>query len=168
MRNQLNPIGNGGSGVYRLNDGQTYTFSFQTVTHMGIDSDNYTQRLIFQIHQYGCGVSPNTVLGIQHFPGQNQVWYILSGGQTFTLPYTEGGTDTWQLTAKIAGDSSGTEQWWHNGVLVASTTGSNFICGTDPFFNFGPYMWNWVNQGGGVSTLTSVAILFNYMKVTSP
>lgn len=37
MRNQLNPIGNGGSGVFLLDAGQTYTWSFQTVTHMGID-----------------------------------------------------------------------------------------------------------------------------------
>lgn len=165
-RNQLNPVGNGGSGVYRLNIGQTYTWQFQTVTHMGIDSSNYTQRLIWQVHQYACGVSPNFVLGIQHFPGSNQVWYFLSGGHTKTMPYTEGATDTWEIVAKIENASTGTEKLYRNGVLVANTTGSNFTCGGDPFWNFGPYMWNWVNQGGGVSTLNRVEILFKYMELS--
>jgi hypothetical protein len=166
-RNQLNPVGNGGSGVYRLNEGQVYTWRFVTVTHMDIDKGKYSQRLVFQIHQYACGSSPNTVLGIQNLT-DTQVWYILSGGKTITLPYTEGATDTWQFTARIAGDESGTEQWWRNGVLVASTAGSNFTCGTKPFWNFGPYMWNWVGQGGGTSKLNQVEILFRSMQLTSP
>ena len=69
MRNQLNPVGNGGSGVFLLDSGQTYTWNFQTVTHMGIDVGKYTQRLVWQIHDYGCGLSPVTVLGIQNFAG---------------------------------------------------------------------------------------------------
>jgi hypothetical protein len=79
MRNQLNPIGNGGSGVFLLNAGQTYTWSFQTVT----------------------------------------------------------------------GD------------------GRTFACGAKPWFNFGPYMWDWTNRTA-VSSLTQVGILFKYMQLTSP
>lgn len=96
MRNQLNPIGNGGSGVYLLNAGQTYTWSFQTVTHMGIDSGKFTQRLVWQIHDYACGLSPVTVLGIQNLAGgsNGQTWYLQSGNGTETLPYVEGATDT--------------------------------------------------------------------------
>lgn len=166
-RNQLNPVGNGGSGVYRLNDGQVYTWHFVTVTHMDVDKGKYSQRLVFQIHQYACGNSPNTVLGIQNLTG-TQVWYIRSGGKSITLPYTESGTDKWQFTARIAGDATGTEKWWRNGVLVANTTGSNFTCGKKPFWNFGPYMWNWVGQGGGTSRLNQVEILFRSMQLTSP
>jgi hypothetical protein len=169
MRNQLNPIGNGSTSVYFLNIGQTYTWTFQTVTHMGIDTGEYTQRLIWQIHQYNCGMSPNTVLGIENMTGgaTGQRWYFLAGGKTFTMPYTEGATDNWQITAKIENASSGTEELYRNGVLIANTTGSNFTCGSSPFWNFGPYMWNWVGQGGGVSSLTRVEILFNSMQLTS-
>jgi hypothetical protein len=169
MRNQLNPIGNGGSGTYFLNPGQTYTWTFQTVTHMGIDTGQYTQRLIWQIHQYDCGMSPNTILGIENMTGgtTGQRWYFLAGNKTFTMPYTEGATDSWQITAKIENASSGTERLYRNGVLIASTTGSNFTCGTKPFWNFGPYMWQWVN-GGATSSLTRVEILFKSMQLSSP
>jgi hypothetical protein len=166
QRNQLNPVGNGSDSVYRLTDGQVYEWDFQTTTNMGIDSGKYSQRLIFQIHQYACGASPNTVLGIQNLTG-TQEWYILSGGKTVTLPYVEGATDTWKFVAKIAPDSTGTEQWWHNGTLAMDTTGSNFTCGTNPFWNFGPYMWNWLNQGGGTSALNQVEILFDYMTLVA-
>lgn len=166
-RNQLNPVGNGGSGVYRLNDGQVYTWRFVTVTHMQVDNGKYSQRLVFQIHQYACGKSPNTVLGIENLTG-TQVWYIRSGGKTITLPYTEGATDKWQFTARIAGDATGTEKWWRNGVLAANTAGPNFTCGKKPFWNFGPYMWNWAGQGGGTSRLDKVEILFRSMQLTSP
>jgi hypothetical protein len=168
MRNQLNPIGNGGSGTYFLNPGQTYTWTFQTVTHMGIDTGKFTQRLIWQIHQYDCGLSPNTVLGIENLTGGStgQRWYWLAGGKTFTMPYTEGGTDNWEIIAKIENASSGTERLYRNGTLIANTTGSNFTCGSKPFWNFGPYEWQWVN-GGASSSLTRVEILFNNMQLSS-
>jgi hypothetical protein len=169
MRNQLNPIGNGSPSVYFLNPGSTYTWTFQTVTHMGVDTGQYTQRLVWQIHQYACGMSPNNVLGIENMAGgtTGQRWYFLAGGQTFTMPYTEGATDNWQITERVDNSSSGTEQLYRNGVLIANTTGSNFTCGTKPFWNFGPYMWNWVNQGGGKSSLTRVEILFSNMQLSS-
>jgi hypothetical protein len=168
MRNQLNPIGNGGSGTYFLNPGQTYTWTFQTVTHMGIDTGKYTQRLIWQIHQYNCGMSPNTVLGIENITGGStgQRWYWLAGNKTFTMPYTEGATDSWQVVAKIENASSGTERLYRNGVLIANTTGSNFTCGAKPFWNFGPYEWQWVN-GGAASSLNRVEILFRSMQLSS-
>ena len=169
MRNQLNPIGNGGSGTYFLNPGQTYTWTFQTVTHMGIDTGQYTQRLIWQIHQYNCGMSPNTVLGIENLTGGStgQRWYWLAGGKTFTMSYTEGATDNWEVIARIDNSSYGTEELYRNGSLIASTSGSNFTCGSKPFWNFGPYEWQWVN-GGASSSLTRVEILFNSMVPSTP
>lgn len=168
MRNQLNPIGNGGSGVYLLNAGQTYTWNFQTVTHMGIDSGKFTQRLVWQIHDYACGLLPVTVLGIQNLAGgaNGQTWYLQSGNGTETLPYVEGATDTWKITALISLTGTGKIRAWHNGVQFASGSGKTFSCGAKPWFNFGPYMWNWTN--GATSTLTQVGILFKYMQMTSP
>lgn len=167
MRNQINPVGNGGSGTYALNVGQTYTWSFQTVTHMGIDTGKYTQRLIWQIHQYVCGDSPITVLGIENMSGTptGQVWYFSSGFGTVTMPYTEGATDTWQITANISDTSSGSITLYRNGAKVAGGSGPTFTCGATPFWNFGPYMWDWTN-GNAVSSLTNVAIQFNYMQLS--
>lgn len=168
-RNQLNPIGNGGSGVFLLNAGQTYTWSFQTVTRMGIDAGQYTQRLVWQIHDYGCGLSPVTVLGIQNLTGGTggQTWYLHSGNGTETLPYVEGATDTWKITVLISSTGTGRIQAWHNGVQFGNGNGRTFACGAKPWFNFGPYMWDWTN-GTAVSSLTQVEILFNYMQLTSP
>jgi Polysaccharide lyase len=169
MRNQLNPIGNGGSGVFLLDAGQTYTWSFQTVTHMGIDVGKYTQRLVWQIHDYACGLSPITVLGIQNLAGgeNGQTWYLGSGNGTETLPYVEGATDTWKITVLISSTGTGHIQAWHNGTQFADGSGKTFTCGAKPWFNFGPYMWNWTN-GNTVSSLAQVEIRFNYMRLTSP
>jgi hypothetical protein len=169
MRNQLNPIGNGGSGVFLLNAGQTYTWSFQTVARMGIDAGKYTQRLVWQIHDYACGMSPVTVLGIQNLGGgQNgQTWYLESGNGTETVPYVEGATDTWKITAVISSSGTGRIQAWHNGAEFANANGRTFACGAKPWFNFGPYMWDWTNRTA-VSSLTQVGILFEYMQLTSP
>ncbi len=169
MRNQLNPIGNGGSGVFLLNAGQTYTWNFQTVTRMRIDAGKYTQRLVWQIHDYACGMSPVTVLGIQNLAGgQNgQTWYLESGNGTETVPYVEGATDTWRITALISSSGTGHIQAWHNGAQFANGNGRTFACGAKPWFNFGPYMWNWTNRTA-VSSLTQVGILFKYMQLISP
>jgi hypothetical protein len=169
MRNQLNPIGNGGSGVFLLDAGQTYTWSFQTVTHMGIDVGKYTQRLVWQIHDYACGLSPITVLGIQNLAGgeNGQTWYLGSGNGTETLPYVEGATDTWKITVLISSTGTGHIQARHNGTQFADGSGKTFTCGAKPWFNFGPYMWNWTN-GNTVSSLAQVEIRFNYMRLTSP
>lgn len=168
-RNQLNPVGNSGSGVFLLNAGQTYTWSFQTVTRMGIDVGKYTQRLVWQIHDYGCGLSPVTVLGIQNLTGgpNGQTWYLHSGNGTKTVPYVEGATDTWKITVLISSTGTGHIQAWHNGAQFSDGDGRTFACGARPWFNFGPYMWDWTN-GTAVSSLTQVEILFNYMQLTSP
>jgi hypothetical protein len=169
MRNQLNPVGNGGSGVYLLNANQIYTWSFQTITRMGIDSGKYTQRLVWQIHDYGCGLSPITVLGIQNLVGggNGQTWYLQSGNGTETLPYVEGGTDTWKITVMISSTGTGSIKAWHNGAQFANGSGKTFTCGAKPWFNFGPYMWDWTNRTAA-STLSQVGILFKYMQLTSP
>ena len=167
MRNQLNPVGNGGSGVFLLNSGQTYTWNFQTVTRMGVDVGKFTQRLVWQIHDYACGLSPVTVLGIQNLAGgaNGQAWYLESGSGTKTLPYVEGATDTWKITALISSTSTGHIQAWHNGVKFADGSGRTFACGAKPWFNFGPYMWDWTNRTAA-SSLTKVGIRFNYMRLT--
>lgn len=166
MRNQLNPVGNGGSGVYLLNAGQTYTWQFQTTTHMGIDTGKYTQRLVWQIHDYSCGMSPVTVLGIENLTGGStgQKWYLQSGFGTVTVPYVEGATDTWKISALISSSGTGHLQAWHNGVQIADGSGRTFTCGAKPFWNFGPYMWQWVN-GGATSSLSRVEILFDNMEL---
>ena len=169
MRNQLNPVGNGGPGVFLLNADQTYTWNFQTVTRMGIDVGKYTQRLVWQIHDFACGLSPVTVLGIQNLTGgaKGQAWYLHSGNGTETLPYVEGATDTWKITALISSTGSGHIRAWHNGVQFADGSGRTFACGPRPWFNFGPYMWDWTNRTA-VSSLSQVEILFNYLRLTSP
>lgn len=171
MRNQLNPVGNGGSGVYLLNAGQSYTFNFQTVTHMGIDTGKFTQRLIWQVHDYACGSSPLTVLGIQNMAGgpNGQTWYMQSGDKVWTAPYTEGATDTWKITVVPSTSGTGSIAFYRNGILVGSASNINtFACGAKPWWNLGVYQWNWAGQGSGVSSLTQVEILFNYAKLTSP
>jgi hypothetical protein len=170
MRNEMNPVGNGGSGVYRLTPGATYSWTFQTVTHMGIDTGHLSQRLVWQIHDYitnGAICSPLTVLGIQNMTG-TQVWYLQSGNGTVTLPYTEGATDTWKITAVLSNTGSGHISIWRNGALVDSGAGATYnSCSSGgPWWNFGPYMWDWTN-GNAPSSLTSVEILFNSMVLTS-
>ena len=172
-RNQLNPVGNGGSGAYLLTPGKSYTFSFQTVTRMGIDTGKFTQRLVWQIHDYGCGTSPYTVLGIQNMTGapDGQTWYFQTGAQgksVVTLPYTEGATDSWKITVIPESSDTGHVTASRNGAQFIDQQDQVFACGAAPFWNFGPYQWNWVARGSGVSSLTQVGIRFNYMELTTP
>lgn len=170
-RNQWNPVGNGGSGVYLLNSGQQYTWLFQTTSKMGFDTGKFTQRLVWQIHDYGCGGSPLTVLGIQNFVGPSgpQVWYMSAGGKTWETPYTEGATDTWKIVVTNSTTTTGSAAFYRNGNLIGSASNiRTFVCGAKPWFNFGPYMWNWIGNGSGTSSLTRVQITFDYLKMQSP
>ncbi len=139
---------------------------------MGIDTGQYTQRLIWQIHDYACGSSPLTVLGIQNMSGgpTGQTWYMSSGGKTWTAPYTEGATDTWKITVVPSTTGTGSVAFYRNGALVGSASNINtFACGAQPFWNFGPYSeWIGNGSGGGKSSLTSEEILFNYMELSQP
>ena len=165
MRNQLNP--DNGSGVFRLTPGQTYTWTFTTVTHMGIDTGHLTARLVWQIHDYACGDSPLTILGIQNITG-TQVWDLASGNGTETMPYTEGATDSWVITALISDTASGHIRAYRNGVKIVDTDGPTYnACSQGgPWWNFGPYMWDWV-YNNAPSSLNSVEILFTSMALTA-
>jgi hypothetical protein len=174
MRDQLNPVGNGGSGVYRLNPGATYTWTFTTVTHMGIDTGHLSQRLVWQVHDYitnGAICSPLSVLGISNgFDGTSvQKWYLQSGGGTVFVPYTEGATDTWSVRLVMSTSSSGHTTWTRNGVVVLDKAGATYnTCSSGgPWWNFGPYMWDWTN-GNAPSSLNHVEILFQSMVLTTP
>jgi hypothetical protein len=170
MRNQMNPDDGRGLGVYRLTPGATYTWTFQTVTHMGIDTGHLTQRLVWQIHDYitnGSICSPLTVLGIQNFTG-TQVWYLQSGNGTWTGAYTEGATDNWVISLTMSTSGTGHITASRNGVQIVNGSGATYnTCSSGgPWWNFGPYMWDWTNHNA-VSSLTSVEILFNSMVLTS-
>jgi hypothetical protein len=174
MRNQFNPVGNGGSGVYRLNIGQTYTWHFTTLTHMGIDTGHLSQRLVWQIHDYitnGAICSPLSVLGISNgFDGTSvQKWYLQSGNGTKYIPYTEGAVDNWTIRAVISNGSSGHFTVTRNGVVVDDGAGPTFNTCTNnaPWWNIGPYMWDWVHHNAP-SSLNSVEILFSSMVLTQP
>ncbi|MGB6601591.1 MAG: hypothetical protein WBE77_10970 [Candidatus Cybelea sp.] len=83
------------------------------------------------------------------------------------MPYVEGATDTWKITALISSSGTGRIQAWHNGVELANGNGRTFARGAKLWFNFGPYMWDWTNRTA-VSSLNEVGILFNYMQLASP
>jgi hypothetical protein len=93
-----------------------------------------TQRLVWQIHDHACGMSPVTVLGIQNLAGgQNgQTWYLESGNGTETVPYVEGAADTWMITVLISSSGTGRIQAWHSGVPFANGNGRTFACGAKP------------------------------------
>jgi hypothetical protein len=113
MREQLNP------SPSTLTYGRTYTWKFQTVPHMGKDA-KLTQRLIWQLHDLNSSSSPITTLGIENMAG-TQVWYFTSCGNSspiWTGAYTEGGTDTWQITAVPASGSNGRASLYRNGILL--------------------------------------------------
>jgi hypothetical protein len=162
MRNQIQPIPDS------LTPGETYTWAFQTTTHMGIDSPNLTQRLVWQIHDNVSGsqiCSPLTVLGIQNFGGP-QVWYLASGAGTWTGTYTEGATDAWRITALVSNAPSGGHIIaYRNSVKIMDGPGPTYnLCSQNrrPWWNFGPYMWDWA-RSSDPSILNSVEILFDSM-----
>jgi hypothetical protein len=163
MRNQLNP--NNSNGVFRLKTGATYTWSFQTVTHMGMDAPGGTQRLVWQIHDYATGGSPVAVLGIENHGTQS--WYVSNGGGKVDLPYTDGAVDNWVITAVISCTGSGHLTAQRNGSTVFDRSGATYGCASSgaPWWNMGPYQWNWIGHGAA-SRLSRVEILFNSMVLT--
>jgi hypothetical protein len=160
----MNPTQSG--SLLRLSPGVTYDWKFQTVANMAPDV-NYSQNLIWQIHDYNAGTSPITVLGTQNINDGTTVWYFHGGSGTWKGTYTQGATDTWEIQVKIAADSTGTEKLYRNGVLVSSQTGANYSASSqgNPWWNFGPYEWDWksTHSSGQISNLTSLDFKFNYM-----
>ena len=165
-RNQMNPTQSG--SLVRLSPGSTYNWKFQTVANMASDA-NFSQNLIWQIHDYNAGTSPICVLGTQNINDGKTVWYWTCGG-TWKGSYTEGATDTWQIQATISDTSSGLEKLYRNGSLVASHTGANYSTSSqgNPWWNFGPYEWDWKSNhpSGQVSNLSSLDFVFNYMMLS--
>jgi hypothetical protein len=167
-RDQLNPWGN---HLWQLTPGQTYKWRYETITHMGVDRTPWADRLVWQEHQgdagsNGCPLSPITSLHITTDGSSVQKWWFEQNGHVAELPYSEGATDDWVVQAKIADNSTGWTKAWHDGKLILSTTGPNYPAGcAAPFFNFGPYEWQWTNPKIHDS-LTEVAILFRQMRVS--
>lgn len=163
-RNQMNPTISG--SLVRLTAGTTYDWKFQTVANMSPDV-NYSQNLIWQIHDYNAGTSPNTVLGTQNINDGGTVWYFHGGSGTWKGKYTKGATDTWEIQVKISTGSTGTEKLYRNGALVASFTGANYSTSSQgyPWWNFGPYEWDWKSNhsSGQISNLPSLDFVFNYL-----
>lgn len=163
-RNQMNPTI--GGSVIRLTPGVTYDWKFQTVANMQPDA-NFSQNLIFQIHDYNAGTSPITVLGTQNINNGRTVWYFHSGSGTWTGTYTYGATDTWEIQVKISDSGAGVEKLYRNGALVSSQAGSNYSTSSqgNPWWNFGPYEWDWksTHSTGQISNLNSLDFKFNYM-----
>lgn len=163
-RNQMNPTI--GGSLIRLTPGVTYDWKFQTVANMQPDA-NYSQNLIFQIHDYNAGTSPITVLGTQNINNGRTVWYFHSGSGTWTGAYTYGATDTWEIQVRVSDSGAGMEKLYRNGVLVSSQAGSNYSTSSqgDPWWNFGPYEWDWKSNhsSGQISDLTSLDFKFNYL-----
>ena len=163
-RDQMNPTQNG--SLLRLAPGTTYDWKFQTVANMASDA-NYSQNLIWQIHDYNAGTSPITVLGTQNINDGKTVWYFHSGAGTWKGAYAPGETDNWEIQVKISSSSTGTAKLYRNGVLVSSQTGANYSTSSqgDPWWNFGPYEWDWksTHSSGQISDLTSLDFAFNSM-----
>lgn len=160
-RNQMNPTING--SLIRLTAGTTYDWKFTTVANMAPDV-NYSQNLIWQIHDYNAGTSPITVLGTQNINDGHTVWYFHGPSGTWKGTYTQGATDNWEIQVKVSSGSTGTAKLWRNGVLVSSQTGANYSTSSQgyPWWNFGPYEWDWKSNhsSGQISNLTKLDFAF--------
>ena len=138
--------------------------------NLGVDTGKFTQTLFWQIHDYACGNSPNTVIGVQNMVGgpNGQTFYFQTSGHTWTAPYVEGATNTFKIVAVPSDSGGGSITFYLDGKLIGSATNVNtFACGAKPWWNFSLYDWDWTN-GNAVSSLTMRAMLFNYMRLSAP
>jgi Concanavalin A-like lectin/glucanases superfamily len=175
-RNQASP--NDSSGMSRLTDGQTYTWTFHYIDGkpdgsapgMGYDVD--ARSLIWQIHPYAGG---NPCVGLDFdnggVVGQPQQWSIGNcSGNVWRGSYKPGEQDDWKIVILISQTASGHLQLYRNGVKVADAFGatySNANGGTgNPWWNFGPYKWRWELPGGGGSNMTQVNATIDNMVLT--
>jgi hypothetical protein len=170
FRNQLNPLSAPGTLVF-LPFGSTFEFQFQTLNNLGQDVQG-SQNLIWQIHDYISAASPATTLGVQNLDGNGTVWYGNSCGKApaFTAPYVRGATDNWDVTVKIASDSSGSAVYKLNGTVVGSCSGPTVNPNSHaPWWNFGIYEWDWRagHPPGQQSNLNSQSVTFTSMTVTA-
>jgi hypothetical protein len=185
-RNQAMPIGNGGSGVFILNPGKVYTWTFHYVDGtpnggapgMGTDRGE-AQSLIWQMHNYASCSSPQTTPslgfanngnGIGSGP-QTWVWASGAGNRLYSWagPYTPGEQDDWKIQVLVSQTAAGWEKVWRNGVLVVNMSGlPNYNCANGVWWNFGPYKWRWESPDAGGSSMTEVNATINGMTLTSP
>jgi hypothetical protein len=171
-RNQLLPVDAAGD-VFRLQDGQTYTWTFHYIdgtpsgSGPGMGSDAEAQSLIWQLHPYaGNGRTPS--LGFGNASNGAQEWVLLGntlwGKSTnpdyvWTGTYTPGESDDWKLTVTVSNKGAGSFALWRNGTQVYTVSGVNTYdpaSNPDPWWNFGPYKWRWELDGGGGSNMTAV------------
>lgn len=178
------------SGVFFLNDGHTYTWTFDYVdSPVGMGPDAQAQSLIFQIHSYGACtgacVCPtisfaNSTLPFTPMPSPGTPWGGGTGPQAWALtqctggvngngwyinaPYTPGETSHWEFIDYMEPNSTGWDKVYRNGQLIASYTGVTRAPNTTYiWWNVGPYKYRWevLNPPYGGSTMKAVGLTLN-------
>lgn len=161
-RDQLNPMVNG--NIFYLPMNTTYTWRFQTY----IDSDSTA--IVWQVHPEGWArgcthLGPPVGLGVgaANNPPDWHVWAGLPGGaKTWTIPFKNNTTDNWRMVVAMHGTNWGFNAY-HDGRLFASTTNIQYQAACkNPFWNFGPYDWEWENPSGPGS---HVDVTYKYLKL---
>ena len=168
-RNQANPLSSP-SSLWILANGTVYDWQWSQLdgpspgmgepTHpVQGDADS----LVWQIHGFVEPHTPCIRLVFQNGDddlGGHQEWGLTScTGISWHGPYTPGETDSWEIKAHEAGDSTGWVELYRNGVFKGHFDGPTFnesSTVTTAFWNFGPYKWLWQSVGGGGSLMTSI------------
>jgi hypothetical protein len=175
-RNQAFPVDSSGSAI-RLTDGAQYTWTFDYVDGtpsgagpgMGYDRD--ARSLIFQVHPYAGG---NPCASLNFFNGATiggtQQWELMNcSGTVWRGSYTPGEHDSWKISMIISQTSAGHIWLYRNGVKVADVPGATYNNSGGgqggPWFNFGPYKWQWESSSTASST-TQVNATINNMTLT--
>jgi hypothetical protein len=168
-RNQILPLDADGD-LFRLVDGHTYTWTFETVVNLG-----YVPTLVWQIHPPNngpqCSNIPATSLNSGPY-GSGVAWSANVGGyggDDYRLQYKgNGSVDTWKIQTLISNGSNASTTMWHNGTKWFTSTKPNYPpnC-TDPWWNLGPYVPRWKDPSYH-SPGNEVSMQFKYIELSAP